>query len=80
MAVNYCQWLSEVTERDYGLPSEGEWEKGARGTDGRLYPWGNEWDATRCNSEESGLRRSTSMHAYPQGVSPYGLLDVAGNV
>ena len=48
-AKDYCEWLSEVTGRGYGLPSEAEWEKGARGMDGRIYPWGNEWDAGRCN-------------------------------
>ena len=79
-ARDYCQWLSEVTGRGYALPSEAEWEKGARGTDGRIYPWGNEWDATRCNSRESGLGRTTAVHAYPQGASPYGALDMAGNV
>ena len=79
-ARDYCQWLSEVTGRGYALPSEAEWEKGARGTDGRIYPWGNQWDTTRCNSEESGLGKTTSVHAYPQGASPYGVLDMAGNV
>jgi toxoflavin biosynthesis protein ToxD len=79
-AKDYCDWLSEVTGRRYSLPSEAEWEKGARGTDGRIYPWGNQWDATRCNSKESGPHETTSVHAYPQGASPDGLLDMAGNV
>ena len=79
-AKNYCQWLSKATGRCYGLPSEAEWEKGARGTDGRIYPWGNQWDPTRCNSAESVLEKTTSVHAYPQGASPYGVLDIAGNV
>jgi formylglycine-generating enzyme required for sulfatase activity len=79
-ARDYCQWLSEVTGRSYALPSEAEWEKGARGTDGRIYPWGNRWDAMNCNSKERGLMKTTPVHAYPQGVSPYGMLDMAGNV
>jgi formylglycine-generating enzyme required for sulfatase activity len=78
-ARDYCQWLSEVRGRVYGLPSEAEWEKGARGTDGRLYPWGDRWDATRCKSKENGLGNTTSVLAYPQGASPYGLLDMVGN-
>ena len=79
-AMAYCRWLAEVTGKPYCLPSEAEWEKGARGSDGRIYPWGNQWDAERCNSWESSKRDTTPVWAYPQGVSPYGLLDMAGNV
>jgi formylglycine-generating enzyme required for sulfatase activity len=79
-AVAYCNWLAEVTGKAYRLPSEAEWEKGARGTDGRVYPWGNEWDPKRCNSEEGSPGDTTPVDAYPEGASPYGLLDMAGNV
>jgi formylglycine-generating enzyme required for sulfatase activity len=79
-AVAYCNWLAEVTGKAYRLPSEAEWEKGARGTDGRVYPWGNEWDPKRYNSEEGGPGDTTPVDAYPEGASPYGLLDMAGNV
>jgi formylglycine-generating enzyme required for sulfatase activity len=79
-AQDYCQWLSEATGKSYSLPSEAEWEKGARGTDGRLYPWGNPWDSRRCNSKEGRQGNTTPMGAYLQGVSPYGVLDMVGNV
>jgi formylglycine-generating enzyme required for sulfatase activity len=79
-ARDYSQWLSEVTGRGYGLPSEAEREKAARGTYGRIYPWGDQWDGTRCNSHESGLDKTTSVHSHAQGASPYGALDMAGNV
>jgi formylglycine-generating enzyme required for sulfatase activity len=79
-AIAYCRWLSEVTGRPYRLPSEAQWEKGARGTDGRIYPWGNRWDAEQCNTKESGKEGTTPVGAYPQGASPYELLDMAGNV
>ena len=79
-AVTYCDWLSEVTGKPYHLPSEAEWEKAARGSDGRIYPWGNRWDAKRCNKEEGGKGDTTPVGAYPKGASPYGLLDMAGNV
>jgi formylglycine-generating enzyme required for sulfatase activity len=77
-AVAYCNWLTETTGRVYRLPSEAEWEKGARGTEGRIYPWGNRWDAELCNA--GGAGDTTPVGAYPDGASPYGLLDMAGNV
>jgi formylglycine-generating enzyme required for sulfatase activity len=79
-AIAYCHWLSGVTDRAYRLPSEAVWEKAARGTEGLIYPWGNRWDKTRCNTYEGGPDDTTSVGAYPGGASPYGLLDMAGNV
>jgi formylglycine-generating enzyme required for sulfatase activity len=79
-AVAYCDWLAEVTGKPYRLPSEAEWEKGARGTDGYIYPWGNQWDEERCNSGEDDEWHTTPVGAYPEGASPYGLQDMAGNV
>jgi formylglycine-generating enzyme required for sulfatase activity len=73
----YCEWLREETGRPYTLPSEAQWEKAARGTDGRAYPWGDEWEEGRCNH---GSDRTSAVDAYPQGVSPYGCYDVVGNV
>ena len=80
-ALAYCQWLSEKTGQTYRLPSEAEWEKAARGTDARIYPWGNEWDETRLNSTEGGPGGTTPVGQYsPGGDSPYGTADMAGNV
>jgi hypothetical protein len=78
-AMAYCHWLPKVTGKSYRLPSEAEWEKGVRGSDGRIYPWGNQWDTKRCNTDEGGEEYTTPVDAYPQGRSPYGLLDMAGN-
>ena len=80
-AVAYCQWLSEATGQNLRLPTEAEWEKAARGTDGRIYPWGNEWDPTRLNSLEGGPEDTMPVgHYSPGGDSPYGVADMAGNV
>ena len=79
-ALAYCRWLKEMTGKPYRLPSEAEWEKGARGPKGSVYPWGDRWKVGHCNSKESGLDDTTPVGAYPQGVNPYGLLDMAGNV
>ncbi len=80
-AMAYCQWLSEKTGTPYHLPTEAEWEKAARSSDGRKWPWGNEWDASNCNSKESGLGHTTPPGQYsPRGDSPYDVADMAGNV
>jgi formylglycine-generating enzyme required for sulfatase activity len=79
-ALAYCRWLGNTTGCGYRLPTEPEWEKAARGTDGRLYPWGDDFAASRCNSRASGLGRTMSVGCYdPAGDSPYGCAEMAGN-
>lgn len=77
----YCDWLNETLGADYRLPTEAEWESAARGGDERLYPWGEEFDPWRCNTLESGKRGTTPVGEYsPSGDSPFGVVDMAGNV
>jgi formylglycine-generating enzyme required for sulfatase activity len=80
--VNVSWYEAEAFARYAGkrLPAEAEWEKAARGTDGRRYPWGNEFDKTKLNCAESKIEKSTPVTKFPESISGYGCFDMAGNV
>lgn len=82
-AEAYCHWLSRVTRHIYRLPTEKEWEKAARGIfpEERRYPWGDECQLDSCNTCELGREGTTSVHQFEQiNQSPFGIVDMAGNV
>lgn len=84
-AQAYCEWLGKVRKRPCRLPTVEEWEKAARGTDGRLYPWGNTFAKEFAFTHENAEARKTfglwaKPGSFPFDVSPYGVFDMAGNV
>ncbi len=91
-ASAYCAWLSAVSGQTFRLPTEFEWEKAARGPllpsprgrgaggEGRVYPWGEKFDPSRCNSVESQIYRTVPVGLYPNGLSPFGIWEASGNI
>jgi formylglycine-generating enzyme required for sulfatase activity len=81
-ALAFCRWLTEQLGEEVTLPAEAQWERAARGPNSLKYPWGNEWCAQCCNSEESGYRQTCAVGMFPEGKSSAEeeLMDMAGNV
>jgi formylglycine-generating enzyme required for sulfatase activity len=79
-ATAYAAWLSGRGTGHWRLPTEAEWEKAARGADGRRFPWGETYRADRLNSHDGGPFDTVAVGSFPAGASPYGLLDPAGQV
>ncbi len=79
-AEAYCAWLSYQKKQVVRLPIEEEWEYAARGEDGRPFPWGEEFEAQLANTLESELHDTIEAASMPGDVSPFGVMDMAGNV
>jgi formylglycine-generating enzyme required for sulfatase activity len=89
-AIAYACWLAALTNEYWRLPTEAEWEKAARGTDGHIYPWGDNWDSERVNiwqervtlatQSPQAYGKTTPVDAFPLGASLYGVLDMVGNI
>ena len=79
-AESYCAWVSEQRKKRVRLPTEAEWEYAARGDDRRPFPWGEEFDASLTNTLESEKNDTVAIASAPGDVSPFGVMDMAGNV
>jgi len=79
-AMAFCRWLTNQLDCTIMLPTEEQWEKAARGTERREYPYTGTFDPTKGNTDESGIGQTSAVGVFPDGASPYGVMDMSGNV
>lgn len=79
-AIAFCLWLGNRIGQTITLPTEQQWQRAAIGDTNWEYPWGNEFEPTRCNTQESGIGHPVNVTNYPNGVSPFGVFQMSGNV
>jgi formylglycine-generating enzyme required for sulfatase activity len=79
-AVAFCRWLSEKLNFRVDLPTEAQWERAARHTDGRIFTWGNDFDASRCNMGETGIGSTSAVGIFPNDRAECGAMDLCGIV
>ena len=79
-AIAYCAWLSERVGYEVTLPTEAQWERAARHTDGRIYPWGEDFSPERCNMSDTGIGATSAVGIFPGGDAECGAADMSGNV
>jgi toxoflavin biosynthesis protein ToxD len=79
-ANHFCVWLADKYRWRVRLPTESEWERAARGGDAREYPWGDRYEPGRANLADLRIRKTTPVGSFPGGASPFGVLDLVGNV
>jgi hypothetical protein len=79
-SIAFCGWLSDKLGYAVTLPTEMQWQRAAQGDDGRGFSWGDTFDKKYANTVESGIGKTTPVDQYPNGASPYGVMDMSGNV
>jgi formylglycine-generating enzyme required for sulfatase activity len=79
-AEAYAVWLSRARGERWRLPTDLEWEKAARGTEGWMWPWGDIWKAQRANTHDNGPFDTMPVGSFPDSASPFGMLDASGQV
>lgn len=79
-AMAFCSWLSEESGSKITLPTDQSWQRAAQGDDERKYPWGDDFDTSKANTYQSRVKRTSPVTAYPDGASPFGVMDMVGNV